>query len=157
MAKKRFTDNLMDLFSDVEQEQSVSPGVSVSGADESQNNARKNAQKDFTASLQSFLAEAFEESLENQLADPAPKTPRPKRPRSSLDMLIRSTLEPASVDVKDPNTRRVTFAFDPSKLEKLRTIARLEKAMLKDIIDDIVAEFIQDYEARKGKLGAKQP
>lgn len=152
MAKKRFTDNLLDLFGTADQKApSVQNDASTDSAQqESQANSKRAAQKDFTASLQSFLAEAFEDSFENQLGG-GTKT-RPVRPRNSLDMLIRDTLEPTSIELQDQPSRRVTLAFDPSKLEKLRAIARLEKAMLKDIIDDIVAEFIRDYEAQKGNL-----
>ncbi len=156
MAKKRFTDNLLDLFGTVNQTPTSAQSTPSASPtqEETQANAKRTAQKDFTASLQSFLAEAFEDSFENQLSlpDGAPVKARPKRPRNSLDMLIRDTLEPTSIELQDQPSRRVTLAFDPSKLEKLRAIARLEKAMLKDIIDEIVAEFIRDYENQKGKL-----
>jgi hypothetical protein len=37
-------------------------------------------------------------------------------------------------------------------LNKLKSIARLERSYLKDIIDEIVEEFIKKYEVQKGLI-----
>jgi hypothetical protein len=50
------------------------------------------------------------------------------------------------------NTRRLTLVFDESKLNKLKSIARMERSYLKDIIDEIVESFIKEYEVSKGVL-----
>jgi hypothetical protein len=50
------------------------------------------------------------------------------------------------------NTRRLTLVFDESKLNKLKSIARMERSYLKDIIDEIVEGFIKEYEVKKGVL-----
>jgi hypothetical protein len=50
------------------------------------------------------------------------------------------------------NTRRLTLVFDESKLNKLKSIARMERSYLKDIIDEIVESFIKEYEGKKGNL-----
>jgi dTDP-4-dehydrorhamnose reductase len=42
--------------------------------------------------------------------------------------------------------------FDESKLNKLKSIARMERSYLKDIIDEIVEEFIKEYEVQKGLI-----
>ena len=46
-------------------------------------------------------------------------------------------------------TKRITLTFDPDKLEKLKTIARRERTYLRDIIDEIVAEYLDEYESKK--------
>ena len=38
------------------------------------------------------------------------------------------------------------FVFDKEKLAKLKEIAKMEKAYLKDIIGDVVSNFIEKYE-----------
>jgi hypothetical protein len=50
------------------------------------------------------------------------------------------------------NTRRLTLVFDESKLNKLKSIARMERSYLNDIIDEIVESFIKEYEVSKGVL-----
>jgi hypothetical protein len=50
------------------------------------------------------------------------------------------------------NTRRLTLVFDENKLNKLKSIARMERSYLKDIIDEIVESFIHEYEVKKGHL-----
>ncbi|PHN03255.1 hypothetical protein [Flavilitoribacter nigricans] len=162
MAKKRFTDNFESLFGDPiedtqSQEQATTSDQGAPEADETADaDKKKISGKDFTDSLQSFLSETFEESFERQMAEvkkqePAEKPKRPKRRRSSLDMLIRNTVEPSKIEIEGeaPKRRRITLTFEPQKLEKLRNIARVERAMLKDIINDIVGEYIQKYETGK--------
>lgn len=74
-----------------------------------------------------------------------------RRPMGGLDMLIRRTVEKGAIeeDIKT-GTKRLTVSFDKEKLSKLKKIARIEKAYLKDILGEIVAEYIKRYEAQKG-------
>jgi len=37
-------------------------------------------------------------------------------------------------------------------LNKLKSIARMERSYLKDIIDEIVESFINEYEVKKGSV-----
>lgn len=139
------------------QEQKTTSGRSTQGAEAAADEDKKKVSgKDFTDSLQSFLSETFEESFERQLAEtpkpePEEKPKRVRRRRSSLDMLIRSTVEPTKIEIEGdtPKRRKITLTFEPQKLEKLRHIARVERAMLKDIINEIVGEYIQRYETGK--------
>lgn len=159
MAKKRFTDNFESLFGDLQpQEPETNSGKDARETEAaSEADKKKISGKDFTDSLQSFLSETFEESFERQMAEvkkqePAEKPRKARRRRSSLDMLIRNTVEPSKIEIEgeEPKRRRITLTFEPQKLEKLRNIARVERAMLKDIINDIVGEYIQKYEVEKG-------
>jgi hypothetical protein len=56
------------------------------------------------------------------------------------------------IEDRSLNTKRLTVTFDKKKLEKLKKIARLEKSYLKDILGEIVAEYIKKYELSKGQL-----
>lgn len=119
---------------------------------------KRSSGKNFSSDLQSFLQEAFDESLEQQLAErkaskkqQLPKNTqvkkRSRRPMGGLDSLIRSTvdLEPEESAPKR-NVRRVTLTFDPEKLDKLKTIARHQRTYLRDVIDQIVADYLERYD-----------
>lgn len=163
MSRKKFTDDIGHLFgeddADILSEESVLL-TGTSASDKKRNQTGRSAQgKHFAADLESFLKEAFEESYEAQTQQGENRTAvdtqikkRARRPMGGLDLLIRSTVEPVATTDADSLTRRVTLLFDQKKLEKLKTIARLERTYLKDIVDDLVLEFIQSYEQTKGKL-----
>lgn len=116
-------------------------------------NPRHGGGKSFTSDLESFLQEAFEESFAEQTrqgaasAQPAVEKSR-KRPAGGLDSLIRSTIEPDNLHLEKPgpNTRRLVLFLDEEKIAKLKSIARVEKTLLRSIVDQIVAEFIAEYE-----------
>lgn len=169
MAKKRFTDDFDSLFGDPWEDSSDQPKDSQQAkpaqaeqVEQAEDAKKKSSGKQFTDSLQSFLAETFEASFERQMAEaekgksqPKKKSSRPRRRRSSLDMLIRSTVEPSKVEIEDRPKRRITLTFEPQKLEKLRNIAKVERAMLKDIINEIVGDYIRKYENEKGNTQRK--
>lgn len=161
MSKKKFTEGMESLFNDEplerEEQQSVSRVRKTATSVEEEK--RSSSGKNFTDDLQSFLQTAFEESYERQTEKrkkedySADIKKRRSKPMSGLDALIRATVEPSSrVDAKSKAVRRMTVAFDEDKLTKLKRIARLEKAYLRDIIDRIVAEYIEEYESEKGGL-----
>lgn len=161
MAKKRFTDGLESVFEEPKDEKTKGEELLLFPVDKidattSTEKVKKNTTKTFTEDLQSFLQEAFNESFEEQSAEQPGNLQhdrhikkRRRKPLSGLDTLIRETVHPKSMDLLDKPTRRLTLTFDHQKLEKLKHIARLEKTYLKDIIDEIVGEFINDYEKNK--------
>jgi hypothetical protein len=113
--------------------------------------SKKAQGKRFTDDLQAFLMEAFEESFERQMQQVPAEAEIKKRSSKTmegLDALIRSTVEP-KVQFDQHATRRLTLQFDERKLEKLKTIARMEKTLLRDIIDGIVEEYIARWEKQK--------
>ena len=60
-----------------------------------------------------------------------------------MDALIRETVETSRVEITPQSTKRITFIFDEEKIDKLQKIARLKKAYVKDIINEIVSEYIE--------------
>ncbi|MEY3194672.1 MAG: hypothetical protein RIQ78_769, partial [Bacteroidota bacterium] len=70
--------------------------------------------------------------------------------RYGLDALIRQT-----IDVKDITTddatgkRRLTVAVDKTQIDKLKTIARLENAFVKDLLVTLIDEYIDGYSRQK--------
>lgn len=158
MAKKRFTDGLESLFADVSGEvrEKEKHSAAKSRQKEKQPESKKSSGKDFSSSLHSFLQEAFEESFEQQMrkenAEPAAASQnlkkRSRKPNSGLDALIRNTLEPSSMRIDPNTTRRLVVTFKEEQLDRLKSIARKEKRYLKQIINEIVEEFIQTYDRK---------
>lgn len=172
MSKKKFTDGLESLFSIDHNKESgqgttflegsnpdeMKPGTGKPGA------SKSTSRKNFTTDLDSLLQEAMQESFEEQIqekeaatsankAQPFHQQTHRRKPLSGLDMLIRRTVERGDVEEDQvTGTRRLTVSFDKAKLNKLKVIARMEKAYLKDILGDIVEEYIRRYEKQKGAV-----
>lgn len=161
MSKKRFTEGLESLFSSSSGKHAAKGGdhsfADTIEATSSRKDAaaKKQNNKDFSSDLASLLTAAFEESFEEQLSaggNPATDQRQKARPASGLDLLIRTNITPKSIDIQTFPTRRITLSFDTEMLEKLKSIAQQEHTILKDIVNDIVAEYISSYEKKKGKL-----
>jgi hypothetical protein len=171
LSKKKFTDGLESLLNTPHQEggqgTAFLEGAKASADQESKPSVKRpSTRKGFTTDLDSLLEEALQESFEEQMylqreggniAEPKAQVfhqqAHRRRPGIGLDILIRRTVERGEIEEdKTTGTRRLTVTFDKEKLSKLKVIARMEKAYLKDILGDIVAEYIKKYEQRKGAL-----
>ena len=174
MSKKKFTDGLEDLFGIALEDdlQDASPLLVRTGttkektattAEKKKRKSRRKASgKNFTSDLESlFQISVKEPSIEEKSTEEEEKNARKKalarrvrrKPVSGLDALLRQTLHStARPEPSSASKKRVTFVFDKSKLKKLKTIARSEKAYLKDIIGDIISEFITRYEDQNGSI-----
>lgn len=162
MAKKRFSDGLDDLFSDSktglgDEMFGYSAAVTTSPAE------RRSGHKNFMSDLDALLQEALEESLGHQDAgrsdDAQPGNKSKSAARRSeadalphgLDALIRQTIDIQEITTDEASgKKRLTVAVDKTKIEKLKTIARLENAFMKDLLVALIDEYIKDYTRRKG-------
>ncbi len=175
MSKKKFTDGLADLFTPDPKavtgrgtaflRNPFEPNKKEDQEDETRERKTTSHRKNFTTDLDSLLEEALQEVFDdhssgNESGDGNNKVKtfhqqtHRRRPYSGLDLLIRRTVEssPMEVVTDSTNTKRLTVTFERKKLEKLKKIARMEKAYLKDILSDIVADFIKNYEQSKGSI-----
>ncbi len=125
---------------------------------------RSGSSKSFTADLESLFQTVVKESVAEEKKKAVRKEQRtlgrpqsdtsasenPRRPMSGLDALIRQTVAPNKEEIKraavPKEKKRVTFVFDKKKLLKLKTIAKLEKAYLKDIIGGLISEYLDEYD-----------
>lgn len=161
MSKKKFTDGLNDLFSDDYR----SPEASrISEFSVRQPQERKHHHvKSFASDLDALLQDAMEESMErlesreqNQRQNASSKTKSRFAEKmagafSGLDALIRETIDVQELTREETSgVKRLTVAVDRTKLEKLKTIARLENAFLKDLLVDLIDEYITEYTKEKG-------
>lgn len=69
---------------------------------------------------------------------------------SGIDSLIRQTVDIGAIEQDEQGKKRISFSVDRTKLDKLKTIARLEKAYLKDVLSKLIDEHIQNYISQKG-------
>lgn len=170
MAKKRFTEGLEDLFSSAAGDslssdspllRETSPRVktksSASAASQSKSSGTSSSGKSFSSDLDDWFRDALRESLEKSLQEPATNADtksgvgnkkRSIKPKEGLDTLIRQTVETAEVDLNYEKKRRLVVALDQEVLNKLRNIAQREKSYLKDIVNRVVTEFIDQYEKK---------
>ena len=110
--------------------------------------------KSFTSDLDSLFdiaVEAQQQQREQRTtpsATPQPKTVGKMRERktlSGLDALIRQTAEVDESGFVQKKTKRVTFAYSRIKLDKLKRIARNRRLYLKDIMAEIVNEYLEQH------------
>lgn len=160
MSKKKFSEGLDDLFSDTHAGHSdLFGGDAVATRPQE----RKAVHKNFMSDLDSLLQEALEESLEKYESNQPFSTTAGNKsksggtasgyrsPVSGLDALIRQTIDVQEITTDEiSGKKRVTVAVDKTKLEKLKTIARLENAYMKDLLVKLIDGYIDDYTRKKG-------
>ena len=169
MSKKKFTDGLESLFSSDSQDVS-GKGTAFLGTptDEvatapAKAKRRSSSRKNFTTDLDTLLEEALQESFEEKMAqrekekaagaEKSKYQNQGRRPMTGLDVLIRRTVESGGIsEDRKSEVKRLTVTFDKKKIIKLKKIARLEKAYLKDILGELVEEYIKEYEKDKGTI-----
>ncbi len=149
MAKKKFTEGLESLFMDTAETQQMGGGKNVS--DKRKNTTAKSTSSNskFTADLQSFLTEAFEDAFEEQLTSSSKANKKKKGKSNSLsglDFLIRNTSDPKQqIEIEELAPRRITLTLDDQHLVKLREMAKKRKTYLKEMIKEIVADYLQQH------------
>lgn len=166
MAKKNLKSGLENLFAEDELHSEKSKDLVVLGnkKEVERTTARKvnggkkkkarSSSKNFMSDLDSLFEDATATAIEElesksgaakhsgQIASKL----RRRRPVSGLDSLIRQTIEVREVRSNDKGkTKRITVAVERKNVDKLKEIARKEKIYLKDIVSEIVKEYIQSY------------
>ena len=150
MSKKRFTEGLESLFGEQEPTGAEEQGKTAE-VEEQPEAEHKESGKNFMSDLEAFFADSLHESIRETEPSSAPGD-EPPITGSGLDSLIRSTIETSEMEVNYAARKRVTFTFEKGKLEKLKRIAKLEKSYMRDIIGQLLSEYIEDYESKKGDL-----
>jgi hypothetical protein len=143
--KKNFSDGLETMFN-----QSLEDGAMSNPSHLAETTTKKRAGKGFQESLSLFFEESIQEAIEEQTQKlkstdgKDSKTTRRTKPVIGLDLLIRSTVEGAIIE---NDKKRITFTFEKNKIDKLRKIAELEKARIRDIVDELVSDYIKKYKS----------
>lgn len=160
MSKKRFSEGLDDLFSDSKSSVGTLFGndVVTAAPDPVRRSGNKNFMSDLDALLQESMEESFEK-LETSRTDDAIPSSKSKSSTlksasdapSGLDALIRETIDIKEIETDESTgKRRLTVAVDKTKVEKLKAIARLENAYMKDLLVALIDDYIREYTRQKG-------
>ncbi|RMF30317.1 MAG: hypothetical protein D6765_03290 [Bacteroidetes bacterium] len=160
MSKKKFTEGLESIFGEAHEE--AFEGGLLGGEEQVAVKARKrsSSRKNFTSDLDSLLegalkdnaAEPTQAGAEKSEAKQKKKSQYFRKPLSGLDALIRQTVEQSAATLHPKELKRLVFPCDAKKVEKLKKIARKEKTYLRSILEQLVSEYIQEYEKKKGEL-----
>ncbi|MEM9991276.1 MAG: hypothetical protein AAF738_05890 [Bacteroidota bacterium] len=113
---------------------------------------KKSSKKSFAGNLNLLLEDALKDSIKEHVekaVEPNIKR-KSRKPMVGLDSLIRETVKTTKVSVEVGAKRQVTVLFEPENLQKLKTIARIEKSFLRDIVNDVLNNFINSYEQERG-------
>ncbi|NJC27361.1 hypothetical protein [Neolewinella antarctica] len=166
MAKKRFKQDLSDLFENpypgAELDYGVDAGATESGEEsvevevpvKTSQAKRKLSSKKFTANLDAFLSQDSKRASGNSTApskkNSAPATAPRRRRKTGLDLLIRSTISKEEMaernEPRAPDTKRVTLVFNKEHLVTLKEQAKGRKMYLKDVVQEMVANYLTDQE-----------
>lgn len=160
MGKKRFSEGLEDLLSSSHDELQDHAVTMHSPAALGE---RRSSHKSFAGNLDSLLQEALDESLERYESgqtDPVSAGAKtragagevlPSASRYGIDSLIRQTIEVQDFNADEASgKKRLTVTVDRPKLEKLKTIAKMENSFLKDLLINVLDEYINEYVKEKG-------
>ena len=166
MSKKRFSSGLDSLFDSPRDEQPFAdsvtagqappPSVSELEAEVKAVVMKRTTTKNFTSDLDSLFQYAFTEAIEEKaeklrresgVDDPfESKRNTYKKPLAGLDALIRETVDTSLMGLEHAPIKRFTIMFENKKIEKLKSIAKQERAFVKDLVGDVLTVFIANYE-----------
>ena len=162
MSKKRFTSGLESVFGDAAEDNfNVDSPLLHQEEKEAKPRARTKSGKNFTSDLDKLFADALKDTIVEKAKkltkglnehDLSTKK-RNRRPMSGLDALIRQTsdqiiqeeLKAAKAGTSVTTTKRVTFVCNEDNLVRLKEIARSEKRYLKDILGELVEQYVVEY------------
>ncbi len=148
MSKKRFSEGLDELF----QSSGNTTSTALPQAESTARERRSNTSKNFVRDLEVLFEEAMVELDETPESDadtpPAGVAQTPVRTRSAgIYALIRPT-DTYSAETAEVGAtfKRLTVMVERAKLEKLRSLARLENLYLKDLLQRAIDDYLKKYE-----------
>ena len=119
---------------------------------------KRSSSKNFTSDLESLFTDTPSNDVPEQMirTSISKRTTgikkRTEKPVVGLDALIRKTIEdnkqgmPSVASIR----KRITITMDKNKLEQLKEIAKEKKTYLRNIIDELVSEFLKDNTLQDG-------
>jgi hypothetical protein len=170
VSKKKFSSGLDSLFDSQDDIQDAVVETTPSVFEEQNANVRigsssvvtrRASSKNFTSDLDSLFSEAFTDAVEEKVEklrrasgidDPFEDNRRAyKQPLSGLDALIRSTIDTSLAGYEHAAVKRLTIFFENYKIDKLKSIAKSERSFVKDLVNGVLTEYINEYEKRTSK------
>lgn len=117
--------------------------------DNTQKNA-KTSRKSFSDNIDIFFKESIEDVLEDTTVTEIKRNVihNGERKAIGIDVLLQRTSNAHNDEVEaslEPMTKRVTFVLDVDKVEQLKNIAREENKRLRQIVSDLIEEYIKEH------------
>ncbi|MCH2042779.1 MAG: hypothetical protein MK212_01450 [Saprospiraceae bacterium] len=138
-------DNLQDNPSMLDVEQ-PSPKKKIRTKKSTPTKSRKTNRKSFSTDLELFFKESIESNIDGAEVTEIKRNiikDNKNRKAIGIDVLIQRTAQPTKAEPVKPTTKRVTFVLDKSKIEGLKTVARSQKKYMKNIISDLIEEYLK--------------
>jgi|1048.fasta_scaffold03290_3 hypothetical protein len=153
MSKKKFSSGLDELFAELAENPAVSEVTLQTGTTRSGRNL-----KSFTSDLEAVMNTDLSDDANASSDKSSAPNPKSKSRQASLsgmpsglDALIRQTIDIQDLEKEEQRgIRRLTVAVDREKLDKLKAIARMENAYLKDLLLELIDDYINEYADQKG-------
>jgi hypothetical protein len=159
MSKKKFTDGIDDIFSSTLVDQDSQEFVDKT-SNSMQARRQASTHKTFVTNLDSLLSEISDDSFFSDTrsesknnsgkSKASQETNGYRAPVTGLDALIRQTLTFVEGEDDETAKKRISVIVDKIKLERLKSIARMEGAFMKDIISQLIESYIHSYTKEKG-------
>ena len=157
MSKKKFLDGLESIFKPSDDILREDNPLLVKEKSRTRRKPKKrtSSSKTFTSDLDSLFEEALKEDYEEKQQKKAidkwtlSTKKRIRKPLSGLDALIRGTLDADEDDELRAALKRVSFICDADKYEQLKAIAKKENTYIKDILSDMMYQYIREYRSKK--------
>lgn len=162
VSKKKFKAGLESLFGDpavagmspfLVDEKEETPKESIS-----KKTKKRSSSKNFTSDLESLFSDIPGNEVPEQLSQTSISKrttgikKRTEKPVVGLDALIRKTIEDNKEGMPSVATirKRITITMEKKKLEQLKEIAKEKKTYLRNIIDDLVSDFLKENRLQDG-------
>ncbi len=153
MSKKRFTSGWGDLFADTASDEQLQEEESLLALPDRRKPKKADAKpvrssgKNFSDSLDLFLQEAMETEGQTEATLEIPTRVAKRKKRKSgggLNSLIRKTRpNPDDPSLPKENTRRLTLLMSREEMDGLRLLAKEQKLPLRELVLDIIADFLR--------------
>ncbi len=111
------------------------------------------AKKDFKGGLSSLLGENKSTKVNTPKEDEQKEIVSSKRNRGRPKTVYKEITKSSQEGTKEGETR-ATFIVKESKLEKLKSLAYWERMQIKEVINDVIEQYIENYENSNGEIKA---
>lgn len=158
MSKKKFSDGLDSIFSDIHEEPMAttyvlkdSPKVDV---EERNSRMERKGGKNFSSNMDDVIMKSFVTNGENKNKEEDDNSniryshvKKQRTPLTGIDGLFSRSIEYGDLD--SDTKKRIVLILENKKVDRLKAIAKKEDLFLKDIITQSVSSFIENYDRRK--------
>ena len=106
------------------------------------------AKKDFKGGLSSLLGDNKPKPIQEEIVPIKEEiTPKKGRPKTVTKTITKTS----QTGTKNGETR-ATFIIKEDQLDKLKALAYWERIQIKEVMNNVIEQYIENYEAENGKI-----